>query len=151
MEEAEKRKFRKRTYPIGGFDVSIAGVGCSEEEIWIEQVGDRLLILVGAAAERRRAGLSDESISLATAGVVRPPDGTVPRGRHISSADAHVQPWEPPAVVDETTSPDHVAEAAARAKSRALVQKNALRFRVDTGAGEETVDLSTAVRKEAKG
>lgn len=51
----ETIRFERRVYPMSNFKVTISGNGqASEQELWVEQVGDSLLVLVGDAAILRR-------------------------------------------------------------------------------------------------
>lgn len=50
------RPFRTRKIPHGALDVTVRGAEATESEVWIEHVGEHLLILVGAAARRARGG-----------------------------------------------------------------------------------------------
>jgi hypothetical protein len=51
------RSFRARTILVGDLDVKLKANELSEEDVWIEQVGDSLHIFVGAAARAARSGL----------------------------------------------------------------------------------------------
>jgi hypothetical protein len=51
-----RRVFRARTILHGGLDVKLRGVELAENEVWIEHVGETLVIVVGPAAEAAHAG-----------------------------------------------------------------------------------------------
>lgn len=57
---SERQSFVPRTQPVNGFIVKITGPKRFEDEIWIEAIGDTVVILTGKKAAARWAG--DESV-----------------------------------------------------------------------------------------
>jgi len=53
---ADRQAFVKRVQPVNGFVATITGKGRFEDEIWIEVIGDTLVILTGRKARERWCG-----------------------------------------------------------------------------------------------
>lgn len=128
--------FETRTYPLGGFRVRIEGKGKNEQEIWIEQVGDRLLVLVGEAATARRNGPLVAPTEQFASDL--PPAAMFPRRERIEKDD-----------LGQPIDPDHIRQARERASARAKTQMGALRTQLDTSVGETTVDLTDVLKTAA--
>lgn len=58
------RKFETEKIRVNGFVITVAGKDATDDEVWIERVGDSVVILTGQAAEDRRNGRQVDTPSL---------------------------------------------------------------------------------------
>jgi|GEM_PF-1943520 len=65
------RPFRARTLFHGPLDVKLKGVDVAEDEVWIEQRGEMLMILVGNAAQAAKFGIRRTMVQQETPEVVQ--------------------------------------------------------------------------------
>lgn len=71
------RKFETEKIRVNGFTISVAGKDCDENDVWIERVGDSVVILTGRAAEDRRNGHATAPVMALSATATRStPDGS---------------------------------------------------------------------------